>query len=337
MASPEVVIVTIPYFTVAPIVLELAAQDGLPCVVDFRDAWSQWCTNPRMTWFHHQYVLSLERKCLKKAARVTGVTKQVLEDLMEHHPMVPRSKFVVVANGTDAPLLPFQGERRCTGKYVIGYVGRFYYDPVAGGDCMRPFYQRPLHRWFQYVPRREDWKYRSPYFFFRALARLLARRPDLRGAIEVAFAGDAEPWLGSQIAEFALGDVVTHLGRMEHIKCLEFQRNCDALLLTSVKVPGGRDYCIAGKTFEYLLTGRPVIGFVAEGEQRDFLRGSGVALVCDPDDPEGASRVLEKALDGRINLRRNEGFLSKYTRRMTVQHNLLGCLMDLLSESDTTR
>lgn len=332
VARPEIVIVTVPFFSVAPIVLELAGSVGLPCIVDFRDAWSQWCTSLRMTWFHHRYILSLERKCLMSAARITGVTKQVLEDLIEQHPTVPRSKFVLVPNGTDAPLQPFKQERIGTGKYVIGYVGRFYYEPAGRNDCMCPFYQRPLHRWFQYIPRREDWKYRSPYFFFRALALLFERRPDLRDLVQVVFAGNAEDWLGNQIAEFGLEDVVTHVGRLGHSECLEFQRNCDALLLTSVKVLGGRDYCIAGKTFEYLLTGRPVIGFVTEGEQRDFLRGSGVGVICDPDDPEDASQKLGQAIEGKIDLRRNEQFLEGYTRLATVERNLLDCCTVLMSE-----
>jgi glycosyltransferase involved in cell wall biosynthesis len=183
---------------------------------------------------------------------------------------------------------------------------------------MNPWWKRSPIRWLQYSPRREDWLYRSPFFFFRALRRLLDDRPDLRSRVRVRFAGGLLPWLEAQVAEFGLTDVVEHLGRMSHRACLEFQASCDALLATSAKVIGGRDYCIAGKTFEYVTSQVPIIAFVTEGEQQDFFKASGYAIVCDPDDPEVGSKRLEELIEGRLKFTPDLSFLAKYHRRETA-------------------
>ncbi len=319
-ARPEVVIVTVPAFSIGPMILEFARKSGIPAIIDFRDGWSQWCVAPRLTWLHYFLLLQRERWCLQTATVITGVTRQVLEDLRRVHPGIPAGKFHLVPNGTDAPLHPFASERlsREDEPFVIGYVGRFYYDPGRRADCVNPFWKRPLHRWLQYVPRKEDWLYRSPWFFFRSLAVLLKRRPDLRERLRIRFVGTSESWLKKQIKEHGLEDMVELLGRMSQEDCLQFQQSCDALLLTSAKVIGGRDYCIAGKSFEYLASGRPVVGFVTEGEQRDFLAGAGIAILCDPDQPEVSAAALEKLVDGKCDLKRDEDFIERYKRDNTV-------------------
>ena len=58
--------------------------------------------------------------------------------------------------------------------------------------------------------------------------------------------------------------------------------------------------CIAGKTFEYLATGRPILGIVTEGEQRDFLVSSGAAVVADADDVAASARAIEQVVTGQF-------------------------------------
>jgi hypothetical protein len=100
---------------------------------------------------------------------------------------------------------------------------------------------------------------------------------------------------------------------------MEFQAACDALLVTSTKVLGGEDYCIAGKTFEYVAARRPVLGFVTPGAQRWFLERSGLALVADPDDQAGSSVRMEELIEGRLKFQPNAEFLRQFHRRETAQ------------------
>lgn len=312
------VYVSVPPFRVAPLALDLARQSGLPFIVDFRDHWSQWSDQAYPTWLHYRADLKAERRCLEGAAAVVGVTAQLLADLRRVHPGVSERRFHVVPNGWDGgegvprprPAAPGPG-----GPFTIGHAGRFYYSPRKRAAVMAPWWRKAPRHWLQYAARREDWLYRSPYFFFRALAHLLAERPDLRTRVRVRFAGDVEDWFVRQVDEFGLAGVVEHVGRLSHEACLAFEASCDALLVTSVKVVGGRDYCIAGKTFEYLSTGRPILGIVTEGEQRDFLEACGTALVADADDAAAGARAIERLVSGAFVASPDGAFLERFHRR----------------------
>lgn len=315
-SRPAAVYVSVPPFSVAPLALQLGRRSGLPVILDFRDHWSQWCDVAYPTWWHYRAALRAERACLEGAAAVLGVTDQLIRDLQQVHPHVDPSKFHVVPNGWDGALAAPTARADSAGApFVIGYVGSFYYSPVNRASVMEPWWRKAPRHWLQYAPRRADWLYRSPYFFFRALKRLLDQRPELRARLRVRFAGDPQSWLDRQVMEFGLQDVVEHVGRLTHDACLEFEAACDALLVTSVKVVGGRDYCIAGKTFEYLAAGRPILGIVTEGEQRDFLESCGAAIVGDADDPEASARAIEQVVTAGFVPAPDPVFLQRFHRR----------------------
>ncbi|MEO8679302.1 MAG: glycosyltransferase [Vicinamibacterales bacterium] len=314
-STPAAVYVSVPPFSIAPLAVKLARRSGLPVILDFRDNWSQWCHSPYTTWLHYQLVLWRERACLEQASAIVATTAQIVRDLQAAHPHVDRRKFRAIPSGYDAPLLPVAAPREAATAarpFVIGYVGSFYYLPQLRASVMEPWYRLPPRHWLHYTPRREDWLYRTPFFFFRALQRLFEARPELRATVKVRFVGDSHDWLRQQVEHFGLQDVVEHLGRLPHAATLEFEARCDALLATSAKVIGGRDPYIAGKTFEYLTSGRPVVAVVAAGEQRDFLQESGIALMCDPDDPALSAHALEQLVTGRFVPHQNVPFLKAF-------------------------
>ena len=169
--APSAVYVTAPPLSVLPHALRLAQRSGLPLIVDFRDAWSQWCHNANPTWWHYRAKLRAERAVVEGAAAIVGVSRQLLDDLRRVHPHVDAAKFHLVPSGFDASLAPPSrpDQPRDSGRpFVIGYAGSFYYlagdarlgHGPHGGGSGRSTGSR-------YSPRQEDWRYRSPYFFFR--------------------------------------------------------------------------------------------------------------------------------------------------------------------------
>ena len=316
--APEAIYVSLPPFSMAPLWCELNRNLHLPLILDFRDAWSQLCVGPYWTWLHYQATRRLERQCLLRANRVICSSDQILEDFLATHPGVQRRKFVTILNGFDRDIddwPSFTSVRAPHEPFVVGYVGSFYYTPAALDGVFRPWWKKRPHHYLQFVPRKEDWLYRSPYFFFRAVEALLQRKPELRVRLKIRLAGTKPAWIDDQVKAFGLQDVVEFLGVLSHGKALQFQAECDALLVTSSKVIDGRDYSIAGKTFEYFQTQKPILAFVTEGAQKDILVRSGLAVICDPDDVPDSVAKMADLVEGRSRFQPNQTFLRGLHRR----------------------
>jgi hypothetical protein len=314
--KPAAVFATVPPFGVLPLARKVAEKYKLPLVLDFRDAWSQWRTVPYGTIMHYWRNLQLEAQYLAAADAVVVTSGQTLEDFKRLHPRIPASKFHYVPNGYNGELLPWQPIAPGKQSYTIGYVGSFYYNPEARAQMLQPWWKKKGHRMLQYIPHRQDWLYRSPFFFFKALQELNRLHPALGQRVFVKFAGKKPDWLQAMIREFGLEGQVTLLGEIPHKQSLEFQQECDALLITSARQFHGRDYSIAGKTFEYLQMQRPVIAFACEGAQKDILREAGTALLCDPDDAVGSAAQMAALFEGTFSLRPDLKFLDTLSRQV---------------------
>ncbi len=318
--SPKAIFATVPPFSVLELAAEVARKHHLPLVLDFRDAFSQWRGVPYGTVFHYRRTVQAERKYLCAADAVTGTSLQTIDDFKSLHRDVAAERFHYIPNGYSGGLKAWRGIESGKAAYTVGYVGGFYYWPEEREQMLKPWWKKKGHRMLQYIPRKQDWMYRSPYFFFKALQQLNLQDPALGRKIKVRFAGKKPDWLREMIRSLELQEQVELIGELSHQESLAFQESCDALLITSAKQLGGRDYSIAGKTFEYLQMQRPVIAFVCEGAQKDILSNAGTALICDPDDAPGSATLLGELFGGRIGFTPNYDFLKQLTREaLTAQ------------------
>jgi glycosyltransferase involved in cell wall biosynthesis len=328
--APKLVFATLPPFSMIPLALKTARQYRLPLVLDFRDAWTQWRTLPFGTRLHYQVNLDLEKKYLDKAAAIITTSLQTQEDFRELHPHIAASKFHYIPNGYDGQLDAWRAPELNKTKIRIGYVGSFYYSVEARKQMLAPWWKKRGHRMLQYMPRKQDWLYRSPYFFFKALKRLQILRPTVFDRIEVEFVGKKPDWLQDMITEMGLQDRVILLGEKSHEEALGFQKGCDLLLITSAKMIGGRDYSIAGKTFEYIQAQKPILSFASQGAQKDILEKTGLALACDPDDPDQSAEKMLGFIAGEIVLKPDFHFIASLSRK-TLSGQLAQALTEVLS------
>lgn len=312
--QPCAIFATVPPFSVLPLVTKIAKQLKLPLILDFRDAWSQWCLMPYGTIFHYWKTVLMERKYFKMADAIIATSLATISDFKKLHPKIQDSKFHYIPNGYDGVIHKWQPIDTKKEIYTIGYVGSFYYAPDGSSQMLKPWWKKRGHRMLQYVPHRQDWLYRSPYFFFRAMKQLNFEFPFLAKKIRIKFAGKKHGWVSDMIKEFALQDQVELMGELSHNESILFQENCDALLITSAKQHKGKDYSIAGKTFEYLQMQKPIIAFVCEGAQKDILLSTGTALLCDPDNTNEAVIQLHDLFTGKSELRPENNFIKSLSR-----------------------
>lgn len=320
----KTLLVTAPPFSMFPLAVEIATKYSLFLITDFRDAWSQWGIVPYRTRFHYKRTIHLERKVLQKSDAVIVTSKQTIKDFIKIHPTINPNKFHYIPNGYDINLnfdtneLLYNFNKQH--KIVIGYVGSFYYSPDSRNQIMAKWYRKKLHQKLQYVPRKEDWLYRSPYFFFKAIRKLIDIYPQYKEKIVIKFAGNKPIWLDKMINKFKLNTNFEFLGRIPLDESIKFQKSCDALLLTSSKVINGKDYSIAGKTYEYFTMKKPIIAFVTEGAQKEILKETGLALICNPDNTNESIEKLITLFENNVALKINSVFISQFHRKKLTEN-----------------
>lgn len=315
----DLLFITAPPFGILPIANSLSAKYNLPLVVDMRDAWSLWISSPYSNYLNYLLTRKREREAFYNASKVIVTSKQTLQDFKKIHPGCEENKFSYIPNGYDEDIDFDEVSYEPKDKIKIGYVGSFYYSPETREAILKPFWKKKGHRMLQFVPRKEDWLYRSPYFFLKSMKETFVLNPSLHGKVEVHFAGNKPEWMDKMISDIGLEDIVHHVGFLNHTEILTFQKSCDFLLLTSSKVIGGRDYSIAGKTFEYFTLGKPILGFVAEGAQKDLLTNAGMAVNFDPDRIRENAQKLEKLFLKGVRLKINKLFLAEFHRKKLSQ------------------
>ena len=128
------------------------------------------------------------------------------------------------------------------------------------------------------------------------MQRLLERHEEWRGRIGVSIWGNPYPQevVDRALAAAGIADVVSVHGSVPHDRVPGLMASADVLFLTLPRrlspSPGGR---ISAKTYEYLVTDRPILAAVSAGENRDFLSGRPGVAVVDPADEEAMAEVLE--------------------------------------------
>jgi len=95
--------------------------------------------------------------------------------------------------------------------------------------------------------------------------------------------------------------VVNVLGPFPHDSVTALLDRSDLLFITLPKrldgSPGGR---ISAKTYEYLMTDRPILAAVPRGENWDYLADKPGVWLVEPDDREGMTRVIDELAEAKF-------------------------------------
>jgi glycosyltransferase involved in cell wall biosynthesis len=316
---PDVLLATMPPFGVGVLAAALARRYRLPWVGDWRDPWTLWRMTPLPTYAHYRYVKHAEGAALASANVSVATSHVTRADWLALFPSLDPSRVVTIYNGYDSGVLGRVEAPASDGRTRrIAYVGTFYYDPTARAHMLTPFWRRAPQRWLFYTPRREDWLYRSPWFFLTGLERFAERRPDLAANLRVDFAGAIPDWLPGMLRETGTEALVQLHGPVTHEQAIRLEKGADAVLLTSAKVLGLRDYSIAGKLFEYIGLRRPILAVLTDGAMRDIVAQTGLGVLADPDDTDAVASAIERVVLG-APVSPDDAAIARFDRRETVR------------------
>lgn len=257
-SRPDVIWTSSPVLSAHRVGLEIKRRFGIPWVADFRDPW---VGNPILMSrkLFPQWQLArqagAEAEVARKSDRCTFAHPLIAQEFVQRHRLSP-GKVVPITCGYDPE--DFCGttvQGSPAGKLLIVHTGSFY-----GEYSPKPLYD--------------------------ALKIAASRNPVLLKQLKLVFVG------GCTVDFDLAGLEVEVLPRVSHGEAITWMQRSDVQMVILTRTMS--NYCIAGKLFDYLATGRPILAIVPErGSCAEIVRNTRSGLVADPDSPEEIIGALE--------------------------------------------
>ncbi|MBL4938125.1 glycosyltransferase family 4 protein [Clostridium sp. YIM B02515] len=269
------------------IAYELKRKTNLKWIADFRD---QWVSNPFVKYMFIPKEINkyLERKVIEKSDRVISVSKPIIDDFINRYEKIDKNKFSVITNGYDEEDFNDYDINKKIDKFIITYNGTIY------GK-------------------------RSPKNFLKAVDSLIIDHKIDKKNIIIQFVGQLGNDGKREIQEFVYkyNDKVELIEYLPHKQSIKQLERSSALLLI-IEGGEGSEGIYTGKVFEYIRSGRFIIGIVPEGVAKNLIQETNTGMCCSPNSIKEIAEVINTAYkiwlnEGRpLNINWNE--VKKYER-----------------------
>ncbi|MFA6542030.1 MAG: glycosyltransferase family 4 protein [Bacteroidota bacterium] len=234
----DVIFATSPPQTAFIIGRKLKEKYKIPLVIDYRDAWVDYPFKWYPTPLHKYLNIRKERKVLRAADSILTASRRVKEFILRRYKFLSYNDVQLLPQGFDPAdmVVEERGLLPITEKMRITYSGTFYED-------------------------------RTPLYFFEALSLVFKNHPKMRGRIEACFVGAFRTEHINLVNKLQLQDSVNILGYLEHKETVKYLLASDVLWVMMQD-----DLSSPGKIFEYIGTGKKILGCVPEGNIRHLIQ-----------------------------------------------------------------
>ncbi len=298
-----------------------------PWIADLRDPWTE---NFRAVWpsaVHRWVERRFARFALRRADVVVANTPVAEEMLLEVSGRDWRSHFRVIPNGYDEDDFAVSSADGARRPFTLAHVGTF------GSGVLPPLRTgiRRLGDLIKARPQGYDTSTYSARYLLEAILILFDKGSLLSEDLQVVLVGHVPQECHEQIRRFGLEKSVTCSGYMNHTAAVRRLMAADVLWLPLPVPAGGRPLQqVSGKLYEYMRSGKPVLGLLPPGDAHDFLQESGLGFFADPRDPEDIARVLlnlyAQHRNGGIHVQPNWEFIRRFERKELTRQ--LGKILD---------
>jgi len=307
---PDAVAVFLMPYASGDVAMAIKGRTGLPVLVNLDD--SPTCSDMHEAFpsgWHYRRTRAWEDRLVRTADAAVYVAAFNRDRVAARQPSEVADRLHVVRYGVTVPAEGSGGgrvERRVGRAFTVRYLGgmsgwsSFYDAPGATPWAKRLW--KAANGWGERRLVRLDHRGSSPYFVCRALDRLAeaGRVGEGEAAVEV---------IGNRYPQHFIDRALKH-GRMArwtsvrpplpHAECMRLMHDADCLFLC---LPGRADGSAGGrisaKTYEYLLTDRPILAALPRGENRDFLAEAPGVWHVDPSDDAGMAAALGEMMSLR--------------------------------------
>ena len=285
----------------------LSKETGLPWIADFRDPWTKifYFKHLSMTKATEKWHQKMERKVLDEASAVVAVSPLVQQEFQS----ITRTPVELITNGYDECDFPDMKDTGATGgpdkNFVITHTGLF----AADGN---------------------------PTLLWDVLSEMCAEDSSFKKALKIRLVGKTDTQILEAITESGLEENLTDLGYQPHSTAIEEQRKASILILPLRKEPEYKAV-LPGKLFEYLASGRPVLGIgQPDGAMSMILNKTNTGVVVDWEDKISMKKYIDDCwkahLDGNLTI--NDGEISAFTRRNLTRQ--MAELFDKVTENSSS-
>ncbi|MFM7260346.1 MAG: glycosyltransferase [bacterium] len=275
---PDVALATLSPFDLADAAFAVRARTGACAVIDLRDPWALdgWFVSRH--WFEHRRELAHMARALESSDGVVANVPGARDAFSRIAPRAGRVPYAVVTNGWEESDFHALDDVPQGDTWRLRVAGNF-----LSTDFQRFSTAKRAWRLLRVAGEPIDGRGRSPYFLLSALESLRSDAHPAGRETIVEIAGNVDPLTRRVIDDSGFADRVRTPGFMPHDRCTEFAATSDALVLAMHGLPAGaRARMVPGKFYEYLATGRPILGLAPEGDARDWLREDPRSRVADP-------------------------------------------------------
>jgi hypothetical protein len=302
--------------------LALRRLTGLPLILNLDD--SPTCTDMHPEFpsvVHHRLARALEDRYARAADQTVYVSQTNLDSVRARHPPEVRGRMRLVRYGADPARFASAGTAAglageaaggsgtdAGARFEIAYVGAMSgWWALIGRDAAASPLKRAFDAWTR-LGRHEvfalDPSTSSPAVLGRAMLATIAEHPEWAGRMELVLYGNPYPEdvVGRALSTAGVQDVVRALGPAPHEQVPGILARADALFITLPRRPdGSRGGRISAKTYEYLLTDRPIIAAVPRGENWDYLEDKPGVWLMEPDDEPAMKAALQELLRAKAS------------------------------------
>ena len=322
---PDLIFTTgLPFGWVA-VGVQLAQKTDLPLVAEFRDAWYTGIPWPYPSRNHRERARKWEQLCLEKAAKIiteTQTQKEILDNAFPQY----AGKTVTIRHSYDTSIEP-QNVTPATCRPAEPIFNLAYVGQVRGLDLVDvPLPKRALRDACHFLSKtilgasfcenlRLDWM--SPHYLMQALTQLGSENPDWRQKIKLTFVGQKLPQIDKWAYKLNLSDQVRQLGPLPPDRAQKIIEQSDLLILNLYGVKT-LDYhwCVPGKTYTYLGSGKPILALLPAGEARDLVLRAGAGFAVQPDDVPAIKKQLDQLIrqhqQGGVKIEPNFEFIRQF-------------------------
>lgn len=274
--------------------LFLSKLTAKPWVADFRDDWLE---NKKAVASLSPFRLKIEKylaeKVFTNASFIIANTEFQKETYKKNYPEIKRIE--AIYNGYDAEDLNRAGQKEDRwqdGKLHICHTGYFY-----------PGTALP---------------------FFETLKEFFLENPEFRGKIQLDLVGFLEKEYQNWVISNELEEEIKPWGYVEHLTSINFLLKSHLLLYLIGSDGEFWKGEVAGKLYEYLASGKPILAFAPEsGESEKLILNSNSGWVLDLKDQERVKSKLRELCElffrGELKIQQNRNYIEEFERKKLTQ------------------